>query len=154
MTDSVVSVLPADISATAIAADAIIGLAGPFTFEGLGDGDYLFRCQLDAGLIHIADGTAGQVTIGAGLWFQTAATAAPTSWATHDYLHGNQYMTRHATLDQSFRLGAIMIDETVTITAGDWEVYVGLGVEAVGDLNGVNVTGITPSGFVTINPVT
>jgi hypothetical protein len=146
------SVQPAAFTDT-IAADAIIALTDPLAVGPLTATTHLFRMIVDGGHVTFAAGTAGEATIGLGLWVVEVGDPAPTSWAARTYGHRNMHLWRGATVDRSHAIGAMIVEDSAVITAGDWEIYLGLGVEDVGTLNGEGVTGVTPSGVVTVGSV-
>lgn len=125
----------------------------PFTWTLDVESTFRIRTQLDLGVVHLAAGTVGQVDLTAGFWIQAATGIAPTSCAPT--ATSNTWDTRHcvrnATKAISYHLGVGFFDyPAVALAAGDWEMWIGIGVEDDLDLSGVTVTGYTPSGSIDI----
>jgi hypothetical protein len=143
--------VPYDTFTGTIAADAVLcTTVDPFEWTFYESTTFNLRMALDLGIVHIEPGTAGQVDLAASFWIQADGTGPPTDTtptATF-FSWGTRHCVRHATKQTSFALGGGVFDYDVTLAAGDWEMYVGIGVELVVDLDTVAVTGYTPSGYI------
>jgi hypothetical protein len=140
---------PATISTT-LAADKVLGLVKLCEFTCVDAGTARMRTWLDMGVIHIPSGTAGSASVRGAFYLIEAGDPAPSSAAANTYGHQNMAVLRNASYDTSYPLGSAIIDEDAALTAGDWEVWGAVVVNAVGTLNGVAVEGTTPSGIVEV----
>lgn len=123
----------------------------PLTWTLEVESTFRLRTVLDLGTVHIEPGTVGQVDFTSGFWIQAATGIAPTSCSPTGLSAewGTRHCVRHATKPISYHLGIGPFDyAAVSLAAGDWEMWLGIGVEDDLDLNGVAVTGYTPSGFI------
>jgi hypothetical protein len=140
---------PATISTT-LAADKVLGLVKLAEWTCIEAGTAQMRTWLDMGTIQIPSGTAGAASVRGAFYLIENGDAAPSSAAANSYGHSNMSIIRNASYATSWPLGSAIIDEGFTLTAGDWELWGAVVVNSVGDLNGVSVTGTTPSGIVEI----
>jgi hypothetical protein len=140
---------PATISTT-LAADKVLGLVKLAEFSCADAGTARIRTYLDMGVLHIASGTAGAASVRGAFYLIENGDAAPSSAAANFYGHQNMSVIRDASYATSWPLGSAIIDEDWSLTTGNWEIWGAVVVNSVGDLNGVTVSGTTPSGIVEV----